>query len=71
MSAGHSRSCSCAPPARLGRVPHGEGAEWRRTVWASVRILCGELTKPVLTLHLPANSETPTGRELRCCAEVG
>ena len=66
--------------ARLGGVPDGESAEWRRTVWALVGVVCGELTNPVLTLNLPAdsatpclpaNSETPTGRVLRCCAEVG
>jgi uncharacterized protein (TIGR02679 family) len=44
--------------ARLGGVPDGEGAEWRRTVWASVGVLCGELTNPVLTLNLPGDCHT-------------
>lgn len=57
--------------ARLGAVPEGEGAEWRRTVWASVGVLCGELTSPVLTLNLPGDTETTTGRALACWGAVG
>lgn len=51
--------------ARLGKIPEdGEGGEWRRTVWASVGVLCGELTNPVLVLNLAADTRTPTGRAL-------
>lgn len=57
--------------ARLGGVPPGKGAEWRRTAWAAVGVLCGELTNPVLTLNLPGDDSTPSGRALACWAEVG
>jgi len=57
--------------ALIGGVPSGEGAEWRRTVWAAVGVLCGELTSPVLTLNLGGDRETPTGRVLREWAQVG
>jgi uncharacterized protein (TIGR02679 family) len=58
--------------ARLGEIPEdNEGAEWRRTVWASVGILCGELTNPVLVLNLPADSRTPTGGALASHRAVG
>ena len=56
---------------RLGGVPDGEGAEWRRTVWASVGVLCGELTSPVLCLNLPGDPETVSGQALAVWAEVG
>jgi uncharacterized protein (TIGR02679 family) len=57
--------------ARLGGVSLGKGAEWRRTAWAAVGVLCGELTNPVLTLNLPGDGTTPAGRALACWAEVG
>ncbi len=60
-----------AAAARLGGVPDGHGAEWRRTVWTSVGVLSGELTNPVLTLNLQGDSRTPTGRTLQSCAAVG
>ena len=56
---------------RLGGVPDGEGAEWRRTVWASVGVLCGELTSAVLCLNLPGDPETVSGQALAVWAEVG
>jgi uncharacterized protein (TIGR02679 family) len=52
-------------------VPDGEGAEWRRTVWASVGVLYGELTGPVLSLNLPADLTTVAGRGLAVWAEIG
>lgn len=57
--------------ARLGDVPDGHGSEWRRTVWASVGVLSGELTGPVLCLNLPGDPATASGRALAICAEVG
>jgi uncharacterized protein (TIGR02679 family) len=55
----------------LGEVPPGQGAEWRRTVWASVGVLAGELTNPVLTLSLPGDPRTVTGRALALWTEAG
>jgi uncharacterized protein (TIGR02679 family) len=55
----------------IGEVPPGDGAEWRRTVWASVGVLAGELTNPVLTLNLPGDPYTATGRALVVWANVG
>lgn len=57
--------------AHLVGIPTGEGAEWRRTVWAEAGVLCGELTNPVLTLNLPGDALTPTGRALQNWSEVG
>jgi uncharacterized protein (TIGR02679 family) len=57
--------------AILGEVPAGDDAEWRRTVWASVGVLTGELTNPVLTLGLPGDLRTVTGRALAVWADAG
>jgi uncharacterized protein (TIGR02679 family) len=57
--------------SRLGSVPDGEGAEWRRTVWASVGVLAGELTSPVLCLNLPGDTGTPSGRAIAAWSQVG
>jgi uncharacterized protein (TIGR02679 family) len=57
--------------ARLGGIEPGAGAEWRRTVWASVEVLDGELTNPVLVLNLPGDQLTPTGRVLAEWRRVG
>lgn len=57
--------------AVLAGLPTGEGAEWRRTVWASVGVLYGELTSPVLTLNLPGDAATVTGRVLAVWREAG
>jgi uncharacterized protein (TIGR02679 family) len=55
----------------IGGVEPGDGAEWRRTVWASVGVLAGELTNPVLTLNLPGDPRTATGRALAVWAGAG
>ncbi|HET8640711.1 MAG TPA: TIGR02679 family protein, partial [Pseudonocardiaceae bacterium] len=57
--------------AILGEVPPGDDAEWRRTVWASVGVLTGELTNPVLTLRLPGDLHTVTGRVLAIWSDAG
>jgi len=51
--------------ARLGNVQFEDDAEGRRTAWASVGILCDELSTPALVFNLPANQDTPIGRLLR------
>ncbi|MHA6618531.1 TIGR02679 family protein [Pseudonocardia sp. DLS-67] len=48
----------------LGRVGDGDGAAWRRDVWASVGLLRDELSSTVLVLNLPVATDTPTGRML-------
>jgi uncharacterized protein (TIGR02679 family) len=55
----------------LGGVHTGDGAEWRRTVWASAGVLCQELTSPVFTLNLPGDASTVTGRALAVWREAG
>lgn len=56
---------------RLGEVPPGSGAEWRRKAWASVGVLTGELNTPVLALALPGDTSTVTGRALGAMSEAG
>ncbi len=55
----------------LGGVGDGEGAAWRREVWASVGLLRDELSSTVLVLNLPAATDTPTGRMLAGLHEAG
>lgn len=57
--------------AELGGVPPGETAEERRTVWASVGVLDGELTNPVLALNLPGDARTATGQALTVWSAAG
>lgn len=52
--------------ASLGGVPAFEDdAEGRREAWASVGVLCDELSTPALVLNLPALGDTPAARLLR------
>jgi len=51
--------------ALLGGAVFEDDAEGRRTAWASVGILCNELSTPVLVFNLPADHDTPIGRLLR------
>ncbi|MFI9463263.1 TIGR02679 family protein [Streptomyces xiamenensis] len=48
----------------LTGAPAGSGAQWRREVWASAGVLLDELSSQVLTLNLPGDTGTPTGRAL-------
>lgn len=47
------------------------GAEWRREAWAAVGVLVGELALPALTLGLPGDPRSVTGRALGLWREVG
>ena len=51
-------------------VEPGSGAEWRREVWASVGVLRDEVSSTVLTLALPGDVTTPTGRALAALYEA-
>lgn len=61
--------------AVLGGVPPRDEAQtvtaWRREAWASVGVLVGALTAPVLTVGLPGDPATGTGRLLGVAAERG
>jgi len=46
-------------------------ANSRRDVWASVGVICDELSSAVLVLNLRAFGETPTSRALRIYADAG
>jgi uncharacterized protein (TIGR02679 family) len=48
----------------LGGMGEGDGAAWRREVWASVGLLRDELSSTVLVLNLPVATDTTTGRML-------
>lgn len=55
----------------LGGTAEGEGAGWRREVWASVGLLRDELSSTVLTLGLPGDTDTATGRMLGVLTDAG
>ncbi len=56
--------------ARLGGIViEKENAESRRDAWASVGVMCDELSAPVLVFNFPAASESPLGRLLRSAAD--
>lgn len=46
----------------MGRT--ARSAEWRREAWAAVGVLVSELALPVLTLGLPGDRHSVTGRVL-------
>lgn len=55
----------------LGDVGDGRGAAWHREVWAAVGLVRDELSATVLTLNVPGDGETPTGRMLAALADAG
>ncbi len=55
----------------LTGVPAGTGAQWRREVWAAVGLLRDELSTTVLTLGLPGDTVSATGRALGAWREAG
>jgi uncharacterized protein (TIGR02679 family) len=57
--------------AMLGGVANWNHAEARRDAWAAAGVLCDELSAPVLTLRLRADTESVTGRALCLYADAG
>lgn len=57
--------------ARLGGIHFEDGAEGRRAAWASVGVMCDELSTPVLVFNLPAAGETTLGNLLRTASSAG
>jgi len=55
----------------MSGLPDGNGAEWRREVWASVGLLCDDVSSTVLTLGLSGDPRTATGRALAILHEAG
>jgi uncharacterized protein (TIGR02679 family) len=55
----------------LSGIADGTGAEWRREIWASVGLLRDEVSTTVLTLGLPGDSVSTTGRALAAWQEAG
>jgi uncharacterized protein (TIGR02679 family) len=55
----------------IGGAPDGAGASWRRMVWASVGLLRDELSSVVLTVGLPGDPTSGTGRALAAWQESG
>jgi uncharacterized protein (TIGR02679 family) len=49
----------------------GSGAQWRRETWAAVGLLKDDLSSQVLTLGLPGDTVTATGRALAALREAG
>ena len=52
--------------ARLGGIAFADDAEGRRAAWASVGVMCDELSTPTLVYNLPALRDTRLARLLRC-----
>lgn len=59
------------PLSVLSGVPDGEGAAWRREVWAALGVLRDDLSSTTLVLGLPGDAISATGRVLGACADAG
>lgn len=57
--------------AILGGLDQWDTTQSRRDAWASVGVLCDELSAPLLVLNLPADMQTLTGRALNLHASAG
>jgi uncharacterized protein (TIGR02679 family) len=57
--------------AALGKCEKWDDAQSRREAWASVGVICDELSAPVLVLNLRASNNQPTSRALRFYADAG
>jgi len=52
-------------------LPLESHVQSRREAWASVGVICDELSAPVLVLNLRASDDGPTSRALRLYADAG
>jgi uncharacterized protein (TIGR02679 family) len=57
--------------ASLGKLEKWDDAQSRREAWASVGIICDELSAPVLVLNLRASDDQPASRALAAYADAG
>lgn len=57
--------------AGLGKCEKWDDVQSRREAWASVGVICDELSAPVLVLNLRASDDGSTSRALRLYADVG
>jgi uncharacterized protein (TIGR02679 family) len=57
--------------AALGKCEKWDDVQSRREAWASVGVICDELSAPVLVLNLRASDNGPTSRALRLYADAG
>jgi uncharacterized protein (TIGR02679 family) len=57
--------------ARLGGVELKDDAEGRRSVWASVGVMCDELSTPALVLNIPTAGPGPLAELLRVAMRYG
>ena len=55
----------------LAALPDGQGAQWRREVWAAVGVLRDDLSTTVLTLGLSGDPGTSTGQALNALRDSG
>lgn len=55
----------------LAALPDGQGAQWRREVWAAVGVLRDDLSTTVLAIGLPGDPDTATGRALNELRDAG
>jgi len=57
--------------AAIGKCEKWDNAQSRREAWASVGVICDELSAPVLVLNLRATDDQPTSRALKRYADAG
>ena len=57
--------------AALGKCEKWDDVQSRRDAWASVGVICDELSAPILVLNLRASENTPTSQALAAYAAIG
>ncbi len=55
--------------ARIGSITFMDDAEGRRAAWASVGVMCDELSTPALVFNLSARGDTPLARLLQSAVQ--